>query len=264
MASAIAIGLIADVQYAALKEDSDDGSRLQSFSAGADKLGQAIDYWSARPDVQLVLSLGDIVEGWIDSPTTLADLDVVLAQFGRLSCDVLHTVGNHCVKFIPRQELLGRLGLATSSYYRRTLVPGRWTLLVLDTTELSTHGGWADGSAQQLETSAFLARPDLPRWGEGRMQRYNGGLGAAQMRWLRAELSGCRERGERVVVASHHCFAAGACRESHRSFNGDEVTELLLSSGVVALALAGHDHPGGFGIVGGVPFVTCPAVLESG
>ena len=110
-----------------------------------------------------------------------------------------------------------------------------------------------------LESCVNAGRP----MGEGDMQSYNGACGAAQLAWLGCELRGCRERGESVVVASHHCLAPGASRETHRCWNGTEVARLLVASGVVRLALAGHDHHGGFARFCGVPFVTCEAVLES-
>ena len=38
---------------------------------------------------------------------------------------------------------------------------------------------------------------------------------------------------------------------------------MLEASGVVVLALAGHDHEGGFAVVGGIPYVTLEALLEA-
>ena len=95
------------------------------------------------------------------------------------------------------------------------------------------------------------------------MQRYTGGLGSEQMRWLIRELEAARSSRRRLIVASHHCLARGACRETHRSWNGDEVATLLEDSGVVVLALAGHDHIGGFAMRGGVAYVTVEAMLEA-
>ena len=248
------IGLVADVQGAALKPDarSDDGERTKAFASALPKLGQAVDAWRSvhkgEQALECVLSLGDIVEGHVDTPTTLADLDTVLGHLGRLTSDgveTVHVVGNHCLKHIPRGVLLGRLG-QRAAYFRRHLSDG-WTLLVLDTTDLSHGDGRPEGAAEHAERDAFVAATEKAGWplGEGYMQRYNGAVSKAQLAWLEAELAGCKARGERVVVASHHCLVPGACRETHRCWNGEAVAKLLVDSSVVALALAGHDHTGG-------------------
>ena len=75
-----------------------------------------------------------------------------------------------------------------AAYYKRALADG-WTLLVLDTTDLSIHGGWPEGSAQDAAARAYLADHE----GEDRMQRYNGGVGAVQMSWLNAELAAAEQ-----------------------------------------------------------------------
>ena len=69
------------------------------------------------------------------------------------------------------------------AYYRREL-SANWRLLVLDTTDLSTHGGWAEGSDKHNEALAYMeAHSDEPQ-----VLRYNGGVGRTQLRWLRDEL----------------------------------------------------------------------------
>ena len=54
---------------------------------------------------------------------------------------VHHALGNHCLRR-PRNEVQAKLGMP-ASYYAARLGPG-WTLLVLDTTELSGHGAWPE------------------------------------------------------------------------------------------------------------------------
>lgn len=260
------IGLVADVQGAALKADelSDDGVRIKRFSAALGKAGLAVDAWKQGEPLSLLLSLGDIVEGHLDTSTTLADLDTVLGHIARLDgVPCSHVIGNHCLKHIPRDELIARLGMP-AAYYRREIAP-KWSLLVLDTTDLSLTDGRPEGAPEHAERDAFIeaaAAAGRPMR-EGLMQGWNGAVGAAQLRWLAGELAGCRARGERVVVASHHCLLAGAARETHRCWNGEAVVELLAGSGVVSLALAGHDHTGGHATQRGIQFVTVEAMLEA-
>jgi len=200
---------------------------------------------------------GDIVDGRDDEEATSADLRLVAAQFDRLACPVHHTVGNHCLKHLPRHTLLAALKLQ-SAYYAVDLYPG-WRLVVLDTTDLSTHGGWAAGSPQEVEALAYLNAHQ----GDVRMKRWNGGTGDAQTAWLRSQLARAEADGVRVIVASHHALAPGSCRETHRCWNGEELAALCVASPAFALALAGHDHPGGFALYRGRPFATIQALLEA-
>eukprot|EP00967_Tisochrysis_lutea_P049584 scaffold60763_cov33-Tisochrysis_lutea.AAC.2 len=200
---------------------------------------------------------GDIVDGREDEESTNDDLRLVMAQFGRLKCPVYHTVGNHCLKFLSREALLLALK-ANSSYYAVDLHSG-WRLLVLDTTELSTHAGWPAGSPQEVETNAFLNA----HRNQVRMKRWNGGTREEQTQWLRSQLERAEIDGARVIVASHHPLAQGSCRETHRCWNGDELAAICAASPAFVLALAGHDHPGGFVIYRDRPFVTLEGMLEA-
>ena len=92
-----------------------------------------------------MVSLGDIVDGRDDEASTRRDLADVTAHFRRLECPCHHVVGNHCLKHLPREYLLRELR-APASYYAVDIVAGALRLIVLDTTDLSTHGGWAEGS----------------------------------------------------------------------------------------------------------------------
>jgi hypothetical protein len=157
--------------------------------------------------------------------TTTQDLAHVLAQYQRLPrhCPAVHTIGNHCLKFLPREKLLKALGMP-ASYYRVPLTTG-WALLVLDTTDLSTHG-WAKGSPEARAAEAYLRE----HGGADRIQRYNGGIGSTQQAWLEAELALAHATETRLIVASHHCLAHGACRETHRAWNGDAIAGMLEAS----------------------------------
>lgn len=55
----------------------------------------------------------------------------------------------------------------------------------------------------------------------------------------------------------------GAARATHLAWNHNEILEALLASPAVKLALAGHDHEGGYACVGGKHFITLEALLEA-
>eukprot|EP00966_Prymnesium_polylepis_P302196 6982194-Prymnesium_polylepis.1 len=185
-------GLVADVQAGDKPNGSNDG-RVQYYREAFDKLGMAAAFWRAQCggalwyltrligghgiNMRCVLSLGDAVDGNTSEEITAAELRTVLAHFDSVPCPKHHVVGNHCIKKIPRDKGLAMLGhVGARAYYAAELAPG-WRLLVLDTTDLSIHGGWAPGSPQDAEARAYLSAHE----GAERIQRYNGGVGVAQM-----------------------------------------------------------------------------------
>ena len=268
-------GLVADVQ-AGDKPDGKHDGRTQFYRASFAKLGQAAAEWNARcggklwhftsaiggggaANVKCVLSLGDAVDGNMDEATTAAELAAVVAHYRSLPCPTHHVLGNHCMKRIPRQRCLAMLGHSGLLGYRTVELSEGWRLLLLDTTDLSLHGGWAAGSPQDVEARAFFEEHD----GLTRVKPYNGGVGRVQLEWLRRELRRAEADAVRVIAASHHPLPAGACAETHRAWNGDVVADALTDSPAFALALSGHYHPGGFVRYRGRPFVTLEALLES-
>ena len=223
---------------------------------------------------------------------------------------VVHCLGNHDLNVESRERALeilygGKTSLVSGvktptrelSYFSRKL-PRGWRLVVLDTTELNPR--WAPvGSEAQRRCEAFVqernaetpassaeTRPadgpagpresplDVYRTG---LKPWGGGIGDAQMEWLRATLASAAENGERVVVASHVPLSRTAARPGMAAWNCDEVSALLEASPAVALCVAGHDHPGcygrtlvpsaqlhsGYKTFGRVHYVTLEAMLEA-
>jgi manganese-dependent ADP-ribose/CDP-alcohol diphosphatase len=129
-----------------------------------------------------------------------------------------------------------RLGLSNPSY-RALSLPHGWLLLVLDTTEISGHSGFTEGSWQWKEARAYEAAnplsPEAPH-----MSSWNGGLSSIQLEWLRSQLQAAQDKGEKVIVASHHQFGFGAARDTHLAWNYRELSEVCLSSRAFKLALA--------------------------
>jgi manganese-dependent ADP-ribose/CDP-alcohol diphosphatase len=111
---------------------------------------------------------------------------------------------------------------------------------------------------------------------------FNGGLGAAQLAWLRAGLAAARAAGERVLLSCHIPLLPAGVR-SQRVAGGEWLTfealeddkndclvfdyeEALAAvaehADVVAAVFSGHDHEGSFGLDGaGVPHVCFPSPL---
>jgi len=87
----------------------------------------------------------------------------------------------------------------------------------------------------------------------GRKLRYvpfNGGIGERQIQWLRKEVVGARDRGDRIIVLTHVPMLPAA--SSHRTvlYDSDEVLKLLHEDGAgrVVAVICGHNHRGGYAI----------------
>lgn len=172
----------------------------------------------------------------------------------------LHVLGNHCLE-AGRAEVTSRLSLPACGFYTREL-PHGWRLILLDTTEMSTHSGYPAGSWQWDEARAFHAAHPLSAE-HPQMRPWNGGVTSQQLGWLRRELAAAEAAGQRVIVAAHHQVGVGAARPTHMALNWEELQAVLLAAPAFRLALAGHDHVGGYAQLEGRHFVTAQAMLES-
>ena len=67
-----------------------------------------------------------------------------------------HVLGNHCVR-MPREQLQDRLGMPSA--YRSLALPGKWRLLLLDTTEMSGHSNLDQAGLSVLGSRLVHAAP---------------------------------------------------------------------------------------------------------
>lgn len=297
--SPLSLGVIADAQYADLPDGNTEG-RTQRYREVPDKLRNALAALRAHePLLAAVLHLGDTINGneLAGQAACDAEFELVAAIFDeQLGEEVpaVHVIGNHCLS-VPRATLLQRLRIP-GCYYSRSLGAG-WRLVVLDTTELSgCSGGYPPGSWQAQEAEVGLGSgqdslPLVPASASGRlcaqpeappprfmqafltaqpmsdanpqMSSWNGGISQRQLAWLCDELSAAEAAGERVIACSHHQVGRGAARATHMAWNWRDVQQALLASPAFRLALAGHDHMGGYACIDGRHFVTLEALLEA-
>lgn len=83
---------------------------------------------------------------------------------------------------------------AQTSYYAQPLSPN-WKLIVLDTTELSGHNGYAPDSQPAIESAAYLAAHPLSET-DPHMIPWNGGCTKRQLQWLQKELRRARRANQ--------------------------------------------------------------------
>ena len=272
-APVVSLGLVADVQYA----DKPDGAHtrvwpheIRRYRLALTKLDAAISAftgdWRRRPGeaavVSCCLNLGDLIDGSPTPEATRADLEAVMSRFELLQVPVLHVLGNKDME-LPggRAEILARLPVLPDEaapcvcasrdggYYYEHHLCERWSLIVLDTTEVGLHGA---SDAAVAEAKAFrVSRRRLHRPAAAPPQaiRANGGTSQRQLSWLERTLATARLEGRRVLVAGHMPLLSAASRPGGytRAFNCEAVSDLLDEYyDTVAAYLAGHFHRGGY------------------
>lgn len=243
-------GLLADVQYA-----DKDTSGARRYRGALAHLAACVE--DLRDDrLDFVVQLGDLIDGRPDSEGTAADLEAVLALFARLEAPVRHVVGNHCLE-VGRAALLKRLGLERGWYsFRRD----GWRFVVIDSLEVSVCGR-SEREVQYRKAEEWLA--EHPAAEHKHAQRWNGGLGALQLRWLEDELSAAAHVGDKVVLFSHLPVLAAASSEWHLLWEHETVRKLLTDNEHVVAFVNGHDHGGGYALDEGVHHLTLEGMVEA-
>jgi hypothetical protein len=229
-----------------------------------------------RETMACIVNLGDLVDGVNDDDVTgpvptrskeipkemveknTNDLRVmtgVIHETVRNAVPVYHCLGNHDLNLSRRDALdvlyekeKGNEGPA--AYFSKKL-PRNWRLLVLDTTELNPRFASVVGSKEQRELETYVLETNARREGvemrDMPLKPWGGGIGGAQLLWLKDELRAAVESNERIVITSHVPLCRTGARPGMASWNCDEVSELLESCPAVMLCVAGHDHPGRYG-----------------
>ena len=292
----VAFGSIADVQHADLvsksgcfykpiiaksdqlytQDDGDTEGRCQRYRQAPLKLKEAFEDLCHRHRTEhpldFLLHLGDIVNGGINEEATQREFDTIATIFESElepnAIPAVHVIGNHCLE-AGRDVLLSRLKIPSApdspgrGYYSRPIgTTNAWKLIVLDTTEISGHSGFDPGSWQWKEARSYEAAHPLSEQ-DPQMSSWNGGISQKQLEWLREELERAESAGQRVIVAAHHQFGRGpAARATHVAWNWKDIEAVCLDSPAFALALAGHDHCGGYCCVQQKHFLTVKGMLE--
>jgi manganese-dependent ADP-ribose/CDP-alcohol diphosphatase len=286
------IGILADPQFASsipdrTSPDQDGGEdRVQRFGLASDKTREALARMRSE-HCAVVLQLGDIIQSddAQSTPEIAADLDTMCRVFDEFEGPVLHTLGNHCIGRLDRGTVCQELGIrpckplwkrllpsfasgapssSSSSYYIRKISES-WTIIVLDTTELSGHSGFKPSSPQARESAAYLELHPVEQ--EPHMIPWNGGCTQRQLTWLEDQLRKAVKSDTRIIVASHHPIHPEAARRTHLAWNYVDIFAILSACPAVRLVVSGHDHVGGAcrqSCPGACQiYLTVPAILEA-
>ncbi len=228
------------------QDNGDCEGRCQRFREVPAKLAAALEALAARNPAS-VIHLGDIVNGGASPEATSTEFALMASIFDDklrpASIPAIHVLGNHCLD-AGRPEVQKGLGIPDPGYYVKEL-PHGWTIIVLDTTEISGHSGFPEGSWQYKEARAYEAA-HLISEKEPQMSPWNGGVSEQQMKWLKEQLKAAEAAGRRVIVAAHHPLGTGAGRATHMAWNCRAIEAACLESPAFRVALHGHDHEGGY------------------
>jgi len=253
MKPAVSFGLITDCQFA----DADDeefkiiGTEhwyYNYYRRSPDKLRGAVRYFNGQ-DLDFVVHLGDFIDRNLD------DAEVLLDITKDLKVELWHALGNH--DFTGSEghvdRVLTKFGMP-SAYYSKSL--NGYRFVVIDTNEVGV-----------IEHA-----PETDKWKEGRKlvdgllssgatQAYdwNGALSKKQLQWLNDEIAAAKTANEQVIIFAHHpVFPPSALN----ALNDNAVLDVIDAHDNVLAFINGHNHNGGFGTRGGVPYVTLQGILN--
>lgn len=245
-AKPVRFAVVADVQYA-----DKDTAMGRYYRTGIDGLSRFVDAANGqRPD--FAIQVGDIIDG---GDHAAAEMDQVLAVYGRLACEHYHVVGNHDFNGLAREAVLSKMTL-DSAFYSFEVRGVRF--VVLDMLDLGVQGGWAKDSEAYRASEAMLN--ELTARGEGSAQPYNGGLGQAQLAWLDAELLVAHQKKQDVVVFGHLPLLPET--DKHIAWNAVAVRDVLERYGCVRAYIGGHNHAGGYAREQGIHYLTLQAMVD--
>lgn len=239
----VRFGIIADIQYC----DCDvNGSRY--YRSSLQKLDECVESFN-RKSVQFTVNLGDLVDK--DTPN---NLDSVLIRLSQLNASVYNLTGNHDYGNVDNDRLYKLLNMP-AEYYSFTM--RNWRFIMLNTNEIAsysnTRGTWKENELSEMIDKFKEAKGKAPA-------SYNGGISSKQIQWLRQLLEKSENKGENVLVFSHHPLD---CVTGLTALNGSEVLSLISQYNCVKAVIAGHHHDGFFCNTGSLPNIVLEGMVET-
>lgn len=243
----ISIGVVADCQYA--DADAEPIGRGRYYRETLGKLDQAVQTFNTH-GVDLVLHLGDLVD------RAPADAHAATAVLKKCTAPVRHLLGNHDLLAVrgDRQAALDMLGMATPYF---GLLIDKYRIVCLDTNEDSPIGELEESPRWRYQMDRIQR---MAKNGQPNAMPWNGGVGEAQLAWLKGQLQIAEDNGEQAIVVAHHPLAQ---MSAYTALNADQVLSLLDGFSCVDIVLTGHDHRGNFVIRNNVPHLTLRAMVDT-
>lgn len=237
-------GAIADVQYCDC-----DASPTRAYRNSPAKLDAALADLAAE-DLTFIVHLGDLIDRNFDS------YDTILPHFEKAQVPVHFVPGNHdfSVADSLKEQVAQKLGL--ERLYHDFSING-WRFVLTDGNERSLYAA-KEGTKRHRKAQELLAQYEEA--GLPQAQKWNGGMGRKQMKWLRKVLKDAQEKGERVILFSHFPIFPS---ETHNLWNDTEVVNLLESFPNVAAWINGHNHAGGYAHQNGIHYLILHGMVDT-
>lgn len=125
------------------------------------------------------------------------------------------------------------------------------------------HYAIADKLLNERNPNEMKDSPVGLRGFDRRFVRFNGGIGANQLQWLRNCLVECQSNSQTALIFSHIPVHPSTCNAVALLWNYQDVLDLLAQFDCVKLFATGHDHDGGLMKDGSVTHFTAPAVISA-
>eukprot|EP00668_Euglena_longa_P000576 GGOE01000708.1.p1 GENE.GGOE01000708.1~~GGOE01000708.1.p1 ORF type:complete len:362 (+),score=65.26 GGOE01000708.1:53-1087(+) len=250
----LSFGVITDLQYA----DLPDGRSFLGFRryhrASVPRLQRAVDNWTKEPRLQFAIQLGDLVDSHSGNHSGAA-LRAMLTPLRRLHRPVYHLLGNHDLAVLPRLAICAlNAAPAEPGACYGVVTHGTIDVILLDSYDWSVVG-WPAHHPNRVEALSWLrARnpnanlnvPPVQRGPSMRFVAFNGGLGPAQLRWLRRALQATEAAGRRAILFCHNLvYPTGEPGQVALLWNYQEVLAAIDESPAAVAVFSGHFHPGG-------------------
>jgi calcineurin-like phosphoesterase family protein len=239
----IRIGIFTDCQYCDCETLGHREYRLSL--AKVDSCRMVLNALS--PDA--VFHLGDMIDHGFTS------YDSILPRFGKFNPRPYLVLGNHdfMVGSRYKKKVLEKTGLKETYY---SLELGDWMFIVLNGNDLSFV---APQTHQQKEE-----RDEMIAWLFMNLRTngmpWNGGIGQAQMAWLKDMLSKAEQNSKKVIVLCHFPLLG---ESDHTLYNRGELLSLLKSRNCVKAYFNGHNHSGNYGISEGMHLVNFKGMVDT-
>jgi len=269
------IGIISDLQYSDRPPGINlDNGQPRYYREAPKNLQRAVDDWR-RKKVNLVVNLGDVVDGGSEAHRPfagryLAKLEEVLSPLKTEGIPYYQLLGNHDLynadplavndafthsyeirlsgdKSSPIDEYHPSIGLPHPNY-RLSLAPHpTLRLILLNSFACSLLFGKQQNTPEYRLAKSLMARNrnddnnnnrsvEANRW-----QGYNGGLGLDQLQWLEGELKAARSRKEKVVIFSHVPLHPKVT--NYLAWDFASALRLFTAfNDVILMVVAGHNH----------------------
>lgn len=241
--SSFEIGIIADCQYC-----NCDTSGKRFYQNSPEKLKNAVDSLNTR-NLEYTIHLGDFIDRDFES------FDVLLPIWSHLNMPKYHVLGNHDFSVLDslKKKSITKMGLSDRYY---SFTKNNWRFIVLDGNDLSFHGAITEIKKQQTDSLyQFLQSKKLPN-----LQKWNGGLSAEQLNWVKKELDISRLKNENIGFYCH--FPAVKDKDPHNLWNYKQFLELIEPYENVKFYFNGHNHNGDYTLKNGVHHVTFKGMVD--